>query len=72
MKASIIVQKNMSELRRLKGLLPPELQSWVAVETNTAVDPPLVTSEELSKDEVEIQITPCLMLIRAWAALSKP
>jgi len=56
MKASIIVQKNMSELRRLKGLLPPELQSWVAVETNTAVDPPLVTSEELSKDEVEIQI----------------
>lgn len=46
----------MSELRRLKGLLPPELQSWVTVEGTTAVNPPLITCEELGKDEVEIQI----------------
>jgi len=29
----------MSELRRLKGLLPPELQSWVTVEGTTEVNP---------------------------------
>ncbi|MEM8602476.1 MAG: DUF3318 domain-containing protein [Cyanobacteria bacterium P01_H01_bin.121] len=46
----------MSELQRLKGLLPPELQSWVFVEASTAVDPPLVTCEEVGKDEVEVQI----------------
>jgi Sec-independent protein translocase protein TatA len=46
----------MSELQRLKGLLPPELQSWVFVEAATAVDPPLVTCEEVGKDEVEIQV----------------
>ncbi|MCS6813631.1 MAG: DUF3318 domain-containing protein [Cyanobacteria bacterium] len=46
----------MGELRRLKSLLPPELQSWVMVETSTAVNPPLITSEEIGKDEVEIQI----------------
>lgn len=46
----------MSELRRLKGLLPPELQSWVTVETSTAVNPPLITSEEVGKDQIEIQI----------------
>jgi hypothetical protein len=46
----------MSELRRLKGLLPPELQSWVTVETTTAVNPPLITSEEVGKDQIEIQI----------------
>lgn len=46
----------MSELQRLKGLLPPELQSWVFVEASTAVDPHLVTCEEVGRDEVEIQI----------------
>ncbi|MEL6765012.1 MAG: DUF3318 domain-containing protein, partial [Cyanobacteria bacterium J06607_6] len=34
----------------------PELQSWVTVEAATDVSPPLVTSEELGKDQVEIQI----------------
>jgi hypothetical protein len=46
----------MSELRRLKSLLPPELQSWVTVETTMEVNPPLIRSEELGKDQVEIQI----------------
>lgn len=46
----------MSELRRLRGLLPPELQSWVTVETTTAVNPPLITCEEIGRDEVEVQI----------------
>jgi Protein of unknown function (DUF3318) len=47
---------DMSELRRLKTLLPPELQSWVTIEVSTAVNPLLITGEELGKDEVEIQI----------------
>ncbi len=46
----------MSELRRLKGLLPPELQSWVTVEGTTEVNPPLLRCEEIGKDQVEIQI----------------
>jgi Protein of unknown function (DUF3318) len=46
----------MGELRRLKTLLPPELQSWVTIEVSTAVNPQLITCEELGKDEVEIQI----------------
>ncbi|RMF27658.1 MAG: DUF3318 domain-containing protein [Cyanobacteria bacterium J083] len=46
----------MNELRRLKTLLPPELQSWVMVEATVEVNPPLITCEELSKDEIEIQI----------------
>ena len=46
----------MSELRRLKSLLPPELQSWVTVEGTTEVNPPLVRSEEIGKDQVEVQI----------------
>jgi hypothetical protein len=46
----------MSELQRLKGLLPPEMQSWVFVEAAASVDPPLVTIEEIGRDEVEIQI----------------
>ena len=40
----------MSELRRLKTLLPPELQSWVSVEGTTEVNPPLVRCEEIGKD----------------------
>ncbi|HEY9752259.1 MAG TPA: DUF3318 domain-containing protein [Coleofasciculaceae cyanobacterium] len=46
----------MSELRRLRTLLPPELQSWVSVEATTAVNPPLITCEEIGKDEVEVLI----------------
>lgn len=46
----------MNELRRLKGLLPPELQSWVMVEGSTDVNPQLIRSEEIGNDEVEIQI----------------
>jgi Protein of unknown function (DUF3318) len=46
----------MNELRRLKSIIPPELQSWVTVETSTEVNPPLVRSEEIGKDQVEIQI----------------
>ena len=54
--ATSSARSEMGELRRLKGLLPPELQSWVMVESTTAVNPPLITSEEIGKDEVEIQI----------------
>jgi hypothetical protein len=46
----------MNELRRLKTLLPPELQSWVMIEGSTEINPPLIRCEELGKDEVEIQI----------------
>jgi hypothetical protein len=46
----------MSELRRLRGLLPPELQSWVSVEATTSVNPPLITCEEVGRDEVEVLI----------------
>lgn len=46
----------MGELRRLRSLLPPELQSWVTVEPATNVTPPLITCEELGKDQVEIQV----------------
>ncbi len=54
--ATSSAKAEMSELRRLKGLLPPELQSWVTVEGTTEVNPPLVRSEEIGKDQVEIQI----------------
>ncbi len=46
----------MSELQRLKSLLPPENESWVFVEASVAIDPPLITLEEIGRDEVEIQI----------------
>jgi len=46
----------MSELQRLKGLLPPENQSWVFIEAAAAIDPPLITLEEIGRDEVEIQV----------------
>ncbi|QEY31886.1 DUF3318 domain-containing protein [Synechococcus sp. RSCCF101] len=46
----------MSELQRLKGLLPPEMQSWVFVEAAAAADPPLISIEEIGRDEVEIQV----------------
>lgn len=54
--ASSSAKAEMSELRRLRTLLPPELQSWVSVEGTTAVNPPLITCEEIGKDEVEVQI----------------
>jgi Protein of unknown function (DUF3318) len=54
--AASTARAEMSELRRLKTLLPPELQSWVTIEVATAVNPALVTSEEIGRDEVEIQI----------------
>jgi hypothetical protein len=54
--ATTSAKAEMSELRRLRTLLPPELQSWVSVEGTTAVNPPLLTCEEIGKDEVEIQI----------------
>ncbi len=55
----------MTELQRLKGLLPPEMQSWVFVESAAAADPPLITVEEIGRDEVEIQID-----LEAWEALA--
>ncbi|MEM7554319.1 MAG: DUF3318 domain-containing protein [Cyanobacteria bacterium P01_A01_bin.84] len=54
--ATSSARAEMSELRRLKGLLPPELQSWVTVEGTTEVNPPLIRSEEIGKDQVEVQI----------------
>jgi Protein of unknown function (DUF3318) len=54
--ATSSARAEMSELRRLKSLLPPELQSWVTVEGSTEVNPPLVRCEEIGKDSVEIQI----------------
>jgi Protein of unknown function (DUF3318) len=55
----------MSELQRLKGLLPPEMQSWVFVEASASVDPPLITIEEIGRDEVEIQVD-----LDQWDALA--
>ncbi|NCJ07489.1 DUF3318 domain-containing protein [Synechococcales cyanobacterium C] len=64
--ATSTARAEMGELRRLRTLLPPELQSWVTVESATAVNPPLITCEELGKDEIEIQID----LVR-WDQLAK-
>ena len=55
----------MSELQRLKGLLPPELQSWVFVEAAASVEPPLITIEEIGRDEVEIQVD-----LESWDGLA--
>lgn len=54
--AATSARAEMSELRRLKSLLPPELQSWVMVESATEVSPPLIRCEELGRDEIEIQV----------------
>lgn len=54
--ATASIKAEMSELRRLKTLLPPELQSWVMVESSTDINPPLVRCEEIGRDEVEIQV----------------
>lgn len=63
--ATSSAKAEMSELRRLKGLLPPELQSWVTVEGTTEVNPPLIRCEEIGSDQIEIQID----LIK-WDALA--
>lgn len=57
---------DMGELRRLKALLPPELQSWVMVESALGVNPPLIVCEEVGRDQVEIQVD----LVR-WDQLAK-
>jgi hypothetical protein len=54
--ATSTARSEMSELRRLKSLLPPELQSWVTVEKTIEVNPLLIRSEEIGRDQVEIQI----------------
>ncbi len=54
--AASSARAEMSELRRLKTLLPPELQSWVTVEGTTEINPPLIRCEEIGRDEIEIQI----------------
>jgi Protein of unknown function (DUF3318) len=54
--ATSTARSDLSELRRLKTLLPPELKSWVMIEAATAVNPPLITSEEIGKDEIEVQV----------------
>ena len=46
----------MSELQRLKSLLPPENESRVFIEAAVSIDPPLITLEEIGRDEVEIQV----------------
>ena len=63
--ATSSARAEMSELRRLKGLLPPELQSWVTVEGTTEVNPPLIRCEEVGSEQIEIQID----LIK-WDALA--
>ncbi|HIK56190.1 MAG TPA: DUF3318 domain-containing protein [Synechococcales cyanobacterium M55_K2018_004] len=63
--ATSAARADLSELRRLKTLLPPELRSWVTIEATTAVNPPLITSEEIGKDQVEVQID-----LAKWDALA--
>ncbi|URR35746.1 DUF3318 domain-containing protein [Thermosynechococcus sp. HN-54] len=64
--ASSVARSDLAELRRLKSLLPPELQSWVTIEPASGVNPPLITCEEIGKDEVEIQID-----LARWDQLAK-
>ena len=54
--ATASARAEMNELRRLKTLLPPELQSWVTVEGSTEINPPLIRCEEIGRDEIEIQV----------------
>ncbi|TAG67018.1 MAG: DUF3318 domain-containing protein [Oscillatoriales cyanobacterium] len=49
--ATSTARAEMSEI-----ILPPELQSWVTVEKTIEVNPTLIRSEEIGKDQVEIQI----------------
>jgi hypothetical protein len=54
--ATSTARAEMSEIRRLKNILPPELPSWVTVEKTIEVNPTLIRSEEIGKDQVEVQI----------------
>lgn len=63
--ATSTARADLSELRRLKALLPPELKSWVSVEASTAVNPPLITSEEIGRDQIEVQVD-----LAKWDALA--
>ncbi|NJN85144.1 MAG: DUF3318 domain-containing protein [Leptolyngbyaceae cyanobacterium SL_7_1] len=63
--ATSTARADLGELRRLKGLLPPELKSWVSVEASTAVNPPLITSEEIGRDQIEVQVD-----LAKWDALA--
>lgn len=53
--ATSSAKAEMSELRRLK-LTTARIAEWVTVEGTTEVNPPLIRSEEIGKDQVEIQI----------------
>lgn len=64
--ASSVARSDLAELRRLKALLPPELQSWVMIEPASGVNAALITCEEIGKDEVEIQID-----LARWDQLAK-
>jgi len=46
------------EFRRLQGLLPGEMRGWVTIVPATAMNPPVITAEEVDKDQVEVQIDP--------------
>ncbi|HIK39935.1 MULTISPECIES: DUF3318 domain-containing protein [Thermoleptolyngbya] len=63
--ATASARADLSELRRLKSLLPPELRSWVTIEASPGVNPPLITSEEIGKDQVEVQVD-----LAKWDALA--
>lgn len=64
--ASSVARADLAELRRLKALLPPELQSWVIIEPASGINAALITCEEIGKDEVEIQID-----LARWDQLAK-
>ncbi|MDG2989759.1 DUF3318 domain-containing protein [Candidatus Synechococcus calcipolaris G9] len=64
--ASSVARADLAELRRLKALLPPELQSWVIIEPANGINAALITCEEIGKDEVEIQID-----LARWDQLAK-
>ncbi len=54
--ATSSARADLSELRRLKSLLPPELRSWVTIEASTAANPPIIACEEIGKDQVEVLV----------------
>ncbi|MGG6296640.1 DUF3318 domain-containing protein [Leptolyngbya sp. AN02str] len=63
--ATSSARADLSELRRLKSLLPPELRSWVTIEAATSANPPIITCEEIGKDQVEVMVD----LVK-WEALA--
>jgi hypothetical protein len=54
--AAATARAEMTELRRLQGIITSRIADWVTIEGTTGVNPPLITCEEMGKDEVEIQI----------------